>query len=94
MKLGLIPVLTGVLCTLTPLYGGAEITVYVHPGPQHSRLVLKLMRAEASRTVKGTEAKIDWTDKWASGRSVPGRLVSVSLLGSCVAAAPPRSSSG
>ena len=84
MKLGFVPLVLGVLSAFTPLYGGAEITVFLQPPDGHSRLAVKQMRSELERTLSRVDTELSWIDEWAANRSVEGRLVSVSLRGSCV----------
>ena len=71
------------LFALSPVYGGADIGVFLYPSDSHSRLVVKQMQVELFRALRGTGADLRWLDETAATEQFEGRRVSVSLLGDC-----------
>lgn|GEM_PF-1344587 len=97
MKLGLGPFFLSVLFALAPLDASVGIAVVVHPSEDHSRLVVRQMQAELARTLRGTDARLEWMTPAGSSRQFEGRRISVRLLGECTAdllEAPPKGALG
>ena len=72
------------LFALSPVYGGADIGVLLHPSDSHSRLVVKQMQVELGRTLRGAGAVLSWLDETAAAQPFEGRRITVTLLGECV----------
>ena len=83
MKLGFVPLVLSVLFVLAPLEASVGIAVVVHPSEDHSRLVVQQMQEELKRTLRGTDAHVEWLDQSNATKQFAGRRVSVTLLGDC-----------